>query len=812
MAENDVFIEGGNWPDWATEATLNGLLRTSNLGTKLSGEANNLLRAILQSVSNKEVNARMIAEAKRQASAAEKAARAQEIIASNSGKQPKQDSGVSVSDKLNKKQLDEMGALRGIISGILTRTMPLNQQQRFYDRMLEAQEESNDILSDLKQAGVRDNMATRTVAGGFEAFKGLTEGFGMGGGNLLGNIASGNFSASNALGVGAGAVAGLYGAAQGGRQFALGQIEGRYDLATEMRQSGLLSAMGEVQKSFHEIARTVNGSNFTLQEAAEFTRQFGHSVGVIGVTESMKFVDTMANGMGLMDEYGASFAQVATISGTYLDTLERVGMLETISARQRDRGMVSFMDAVQSTSQVLKVSMEDAAKMISEYLGRDDISAMIMTAAGGLSEEMQIQIGQMGNMGPLGEIIAMGAIDPQRFMLTDEYQQLMNPALSGVRGIIEQMQSELAAGGNTSEITARYSQQLSDIVRNDPLVRQLVAMDDEVATLVAGIGRFAQTAEDAVTRPDFDAANLETDNLVRQRQELERLRDVTFENVISEQLKTQELYELMQSEIALAQSQIDLIQESGDALGGLISGVLVDSVSLMNDATTMLFNGASSLLNLISNYTGDTQASDAYGEMIRGETRDRIDSDFSQFFGRMNDPMNQDELIAYLTDPENATLFSDQNARMYAISKNLEMQGGVSEEEQFKAAVGMPTTDRYVTVNISRHLDQITTDNLDRFSELLSNTMLSFTENAIFSVDDDNNVIQLLDRELRIAEEVMQDVRSQSRLTDEEITNLVESIVENMQSRRSQEDISNTQKSDIDRLISTIQGLINDLN
>lgn len=670
MADNDIFISGiaPNIPSWASEATLQGVLGLAKLDTKLSGESNNLLRAILSSLSNQKETARLVAEAKRNASAAEKTARAQENLVKETVKSGNKPTPPSANDI---KQLKEMSGMRSIIAGIYAKTLDARKLERFHDDMREAQEENNNKLSEIvRKTGAKDNAATSIVAGGFNQFRELQEGMGMGLGDAIGSLAGGRMSLANGLGLlGSGASA-VYGAVQGGRNFALGQIEGRFDLATELRQSGLLSAIGEMRQSFVDIASTVNNSSMTLQEAAEFTRQFSRAVGVVGVSESLSFVKEMAHSRDLIGQFGLSFAQVATISGTYMETLERLGMLESISARDRDRGMMSFMEVVESTSQTLKVSMEDAARMISEYLGRDDISAMILTAANQLSPEMQAQIGQMGNMGPLGEIIAMGAIDPSRFQLTDEYQALMNPALSGVRGIIEQMQTELAMGGNAADITARYSQQLADIVRNDPVVGQLVAMDDEVASLVSGIARFAQTAEDSTT--SIQGQVQESDALERQRQELVRQRDIAFERAISDTMghmeRSGELAAVLNSETRLLTSQISAIEEATDTFANLIGGVLTGSITLMNSATASLLEGATRFLDYINSFTGGGANSAIYGSMIDSRVKENIDDDL---FGLISHGMGPDALREYVA--RNQDMFAnDPNALRYLVARNNE--------------------------------------------------------------------------------------------------------------------------------------------
>lgn len=789
MADNDIFISGidPNIPSWASENTLKGVLGLARLDTKLSGEANNLLRAILNAVGKSANTTKLIEQAKRQASAAEKTARAQENLVKEtviSGNR------LTTPSPTELKQLKEMSGMRNIIAGIYAKTLDSRKLERFHADMKEAQDENNEKLSRLIQkTGVKDTPATSIVAGGFNQFRELREGMGMGIGDAIGSLAGGRMTLANGLGLLASGATAAYGAVQGGRNFALGQIEGRFDLATELRQSGLLSAIGEMRQSFVDIASTVNNSSMTLQEAAEFTRQFSRAVGVVGVSESLSFVKEMAHSRDLIGQFGLSFAQVATISGTYMETLERLGMLESISARDRDRGMMSFMEVVESTSQTLKVSMEDAAKMISEYLGRDDISAMILTAANQLSPEMQAQIGQMGNMGPLGEIIAMGAIDPTRFQFTDEYQALMNPALSGVRGIIEQMQTELAMGGNAADITARYSQQLADIVRSDPVVGQLVAMDDEVASLVSGIARFAQTAEDSTT--SIQGQVQESDALERQRQELVRQRDISFERAVTNTLDRMEtsgrLVTLLNSEIGLMTSQIDAINSATDVFEDLIGGVLTGSISLVNNATSMLLDGATQFLDFINSFSSGGGSSEMYAAMISPRDVERINDEVTR--GIFNG-LSREEIRDLLQRDE--SLNSDLNQKRYLISRNNEEYfGGFRNQMDYYGNMGSMTSGGAMA------------GLFQAANEILNNDIVGLNQAG------DIEIVSV--QELEMLRNQIEDIRQNDRITPEEYERIMTQVVSNLETQRSQS-TDQEQKTEIARLIATMRQMMDRLD
>lgn len=814
MAENDVFIEGGNWPAWASEATLKGLLSSSNVNLQTNAEGNKILSRMLNAIvqansSNKD----MAASGKKQADATIEQARAflRQSVAAERTAKATEDSAKSnekIANETSRAASENLGQGRkmslGLFGGLKAMALEMKlsgkteREQLSYlksmDRKAELTEAQLKELNDsLASKGISGTGVGSRIGSAFSSLGDFREGLGS-----AASIISPDSSLARILGGVGGVGMAAYGAIQGARSYATGQIEGRFDMVAEMRQSGLFSAIGEMSRSFDDMALEVNNNMMTLQEATEFTRQFSRAVGVIGVRESLGFVNTIADGRGVMEDYNLSFAQVATISGTYMETLERLGMLETMNARTRERGMLSFVSVVESTAQTLKVSMEDAARMISEYLGRDDISAMIMTAANQLSPEMQAQIGQMGNMGPLGEIIAMGAIDPQRFMLTDEYQALMNPALSGVRSIIEQMQSELAMGGNAADITSRYSQQLADIVRNDPVVGQLVAMDDEVARLVSGIQRFSQTAEDSTNSIVGNVQ--ETDKLERQRQEMLRRRDVTVEQAISSALANMDLKNLLESEIGLAASQIRLIKESGEAFENLISGVLTSSIEIMNNATAMLLTGATNFLEFINEFFPKSAASDRLRKTVDSDMADTIDEALYAGFNGFS----VSEMQSFLE--ENQNIATNQQAFAYLVRKNQELlDDNVGESLVNQTRVEFATS----VANMGMFASE---DRILRAAEAtLSETFDTALTNSIFSMSSDGTVQQITDTEITGLTDALQAISDRGDISETAFQTIVTNLLEKMETRNNNATDEST-TADITRLIATMQSLINNIN
>jgi hypothetical protein len=814
MAENDVFIEGGNWPAWASEATLKGLLASSNVNLQTNAEGNKILSTMLKAIVQANSANKDVADAgKKQADAAVDQAKAflrQSVAAERTAKATEDNAKANdkIANETSRAASENLGQGRkmslGLFGGLKAMALEMKlagkteREQLSYlksmDRKAELTEAQLKELNDsLTSKGISGTGVGSRIGSAFSMLGDFRSGLGD-----AASILSPDSSLTKILGGFGGIGMAAYGAVQGARSYATGQIEGRFDMVAEMRQSGLFSAIGEMSRSFEDMALEVNQNMMTLQEATEFTRQFSRAVGVIGVRESLGFVNTIAEGRGVMEDYNLSFAQVATLSGTYMETLERLGMLETMNARTRERGMLSFVSVVESTAQTLKVSMEDAAKMISEYLGRDDISAMIMTAANQLSPEMQAQIGQMGNMGPLGEIIAMGAIDPQRFMLTDEYQALMNPALSGVRGIIEQMQSELAMGGNAADITARYSQQLADIVRNDPVVGQLVAMDDEVARLVSGIQRFSQTAEDSTNSIVGNVQ--ETDRLERQRQEMLRRRDVTVEQAISSALANMDLKNLLESEIGLAASQINLIKESGEAFENLISGVLTSSIEIMNNATAMLLTGATNFLEFINEFFPKSESTERLRETVDSDMAKTIDNALYEWINGMD----VQEMQTFLRD--NQDIANDPQAFAYLIRKNQELlDDNVGKSLENQTRIGFATSVAHMGMFASE--DQIR----QAAEAALSETFDTALTNSIFSMSPNGTIQQITDSEVTGLTDALKAISDRGDVSEPAFTTIVTNLLEKMEERKKGENDPSAQ-ADIARLIATMQSLINNIN
>ena len=101
---------------------------------------------------------------------------------------------------------------------------------------------------------------------------------------------------------------------------------------------------------------------------------------------------------GMMEKFGMDFRQVSIMSGEYLDSLRSANMLGQLTERQMQEGMTDFMEGVQATSNVLKISLEESAKMISDRLQRDDVAGFLALMDDQKRQQTQAALANVGLM------------------------------------------------------------------------------------------------------------------------------------------------------------------------------------------------------------------------------------------------------------------------------------------------------------------------------------------------------------------------------------------------------------------------------
>jgi len=288
-------------------------------------------------------------------------------------------------------------------------------------------------------------------------------------------------------------------------------IEGassRYDMAQEMRQSGLLAGVDSAGAGLINLSKTISRSNFTFGEAADFTRQFSQAVGVKGVQASLDFANRLATtGEGnsdMMRRFGMEFSEVAEIAGSYMESVRSIGQLDKLSDNQMRMGMDNFMDTVVSTSNVMKINLQDAANLIADTLKQDKFASQLALMDPAMRKSVESMVGRFGGEGSvLGEGIAtaMAAGSTQDFLQTDVAQQLQGDVVGQkLLPLITQMAEAARTGGPeaANALYANMGPQFDAILQFARENKALVNLNEGLAqSIVAEIARSRQTISDA---------------------------------------------------------------------------------------------------------------------------------------------------------------------------------------------------------------------------------------------------------------------------------------------------------------------------
>jgi len=287
------------------------------------------------------------------------------------------------------------------------------------------------------------------------------------------------------------------------------QAEDRFNMAQEIRQSGLMAGFSEVEAGLEQMSAMINENNFTLGEAAEFTKRFSRSVGIVGVESSLKFANSLtksqdAGGLDLMGRFGLEFGEVTSLAGEYLDSLRNMGVLDRMSQQQLRDGMDDFMSGVSSTANVLKINLEDAAKMISQTLQRDDVTSRLVTMDPNRADRIRETIGSAGMMeGVLGQAVIerMAAGSQGAFVREQTFQQLSGTGLGKeLLPIVERLALAGEQGPEAFQSAiADLSPDIQSIIASASTEgnRAVLQTDQFLQSMIADLSRLRATVEDA---------------------------------------------------------------------------------------------------------------------------------------------------------------------------------------------------------------------------------------------------------------------------------------------------------------------------
>ena len=456
--EQDVFISGisGSIASWSTEATASRIAGTLKQISTQNASIIQLLNAVKGGGSLSAKELKKVGDELRQNGVKVTRGQKQEQA------QNTQTQGIFTR---------HLKGLQGIVMGVdgLTDQIVKNARE---ERKAEVQ------LKQLMQAGLSKEEAVQTLEGEKQsrAYEKMTA----------------------ALSAGLGMIAAVEEATKTG-------FEQRFDFAEELRTSGLLGGISSVNDGFISIAKTVSDTGFTFGMAAEFTKDFAKTVGVLGVKSTLDFVNSMARGPGgLMEEFAIEFGQVAGIAGEYLDTLRIAGQLQGRSDRELRDGMDSFMSNVQATSNVLKISMEDAAALLKNSLG-DSEKGMLLTLPKAMQDSVRSAMSSMGGIdNPLTNLLTarLGAGSDQMFQLTSAFQDSSQTPL-GMEMIkfVNEAAAQLQNGGD-SQFQSFMATSMPEFVSRElerysgGASRGLAIADERILVQLAQMNELAQNMSD----------------------------------------------------------------------------------------------------------------------------------------------------------------------------------------------------------------------------------------------------------------------------------------------------------------------------
>ena len=317
----------------------------------------------------------------------------------------------------------------------------------------------------------------------------------------------------------------------------LGQT--RFDLANEIRQSGLATSLDQTTSSMMGFAEMVSESTFTFGQAAEMANKFSMAVGGAGIERSLHFVEQMAlggaEGANMMQRFGLEFGGVANMAGQYLETVRNLGMLDRMNNQQLRSGMEEFMETVTMTSNIMKINIQDAAEMIAGTLNqRDDLTTMLAGLPADMRSQVQNVVAAFGAQGTeFGNTIAtaLASGNMQNFVVTEQGQSLLGSSFGQqFLPVLESIMNGVQSGMNIGDVMSSQEgalRALADSLRDEGN-RQLVLQnaDPMIRSMGASILRFVDTIGDANAgnRADTTQPGMEDDRefvnrmLVQQRQ------------------------------------------------------------------------------------------------------------------------------------------------------------------------------------------------------------------------------------------------------------------------------------------------------
>jgi hypothetical protein len=551
--EQNVYITGSSLADWSTEATqaqIAGSLK------QIQADGNAMIRMLTHIANGTKISAKELKQAKDSVKTGNR------IEAVNNKKEQTRDNRVINSQqKIASTGLATLSAMTGLRSDIVD----VERKQKKRD----------EYFHSLQKQGFTDEAAG----------KGADRKIQMDLYRRLGDVIGGFTIAT----------AGIAEAASSGLRQGFNE---RFAMVAEMRQAGLLGNMSDVEAGFIEMSQVISATNFSFGEASEFTKEFARAVGVMGVKAALDFSNSIADesGSDFMRKYALEFGQVANIAGEYIDSLRIGGQLSTMSDKDMRSGMNDFMSNVEMTSNVLKISMEEAAALMKKAIGPTDVALLAM-----LPEEQRkaIEAGfqsvnAQGN--PMSETLAkrLAAGSRGAFLQTAEYQEMAQTAPGReVLNFVEQMANTLETGSNEDFQSAlaqgfpELATSLIEMTRGTGVGVQLLN-DPQLAGMVGSIIEASQNygaAADGTTKGTQNEAEQEmTSRMIQVREAL----------ILSEAALNIHMESFIDNMRTITESQRELAIETAKMLSTMVpvtdtlSGISTFYQTLKNTAFTKL--------------------------------------------------------------------------------------------------------------------------------------------------------------------------------------------------------------------------------
>lgn len=498
-----------------------------------------------------------------------------------------------------------------------------SQSSDTLDKLKDANKKLENAIKKGDKTAIKESNETQKILSEFSGLMGgIRDGLKsgeLGLGDAISTVGAGLQALTGPAGKLGGAIIGLATAVNGANQFMIGIGEDRFNLANEIRQSGLATSLTTAESSMISFSEMVNKTSFTLGQAAEFANKFSMAVGGAGIERSMQFVEDMAyggaEGADMMRRFGLEFGGVANVAGQYLETVRNLGMLDRMNNQQLRVGMEDFMNTVTVTSNIMKINIQDAAEMISQTLAqRDDLTVMLAGLPTELRGTVDSAVAAFGGQGnqfaeSIAQYVASGGM--QGFVQTEQGAALQGSAFGQeFLPLLQRIGDQILSGGDLGQIIASSQGEIGRItglLQDSGFRAQALQGQDQVLTqLGAAMLRLQDTIGDAGAgnRANTNAAGLEDDRTFVDRLMVQQEMVLAQENLLTQIGKAADFAENLAQRNADNLALINSVEEAGaqliGSMGKTVADITFGTESAFTRFTTYLADAGTGLLSFVS--------------------------------------------------------------------------------------------------------------------------------------------------------------------------------------------------------------------